>query len=141
MVADLHPHPGDDQDCVRAAGVFMDIERRLILDRDFDRGLASVIDAFLEQSFTVTPVDAGDLHRQGKPGVPLRYALLRATPPEMSTVECRVSVFEIAGSCTLVTVEDPFARQPHLAMLMPRVVGRVSDAIQLLMRSGVLTAA
>jgi hypothetical protein len=119
----------------------MEIERRLILDRDFDRGLASVIDAFLEQSFTVTPVDAGDLHRPGVPGVQLRYALLHATPPEMSTLHCRVAVFEIAGSCTLVTVEAPFARQAHLAVLMPRVVGRVNDAISLLVRSGVLTAA
>jgi hypothetical protein len=119
----------------------MDLEKRLILDRDFDRALGSVVDAFLAQSFTVTLVDAGDLHRSGAPGLPLRYARLRATPPEMSTLDCIVSVFEMMGSCTLVTVEDGFGRQPHLAVLLPRVVGRVNDAIRLLLRSGVLTAA
>ena len=119
----------------------MDLERRLILDRDFDRALGAVIDAFLEQRFTVTPVDAGDLHRAGAPGLPLRYALLRATLPGMETLDCRVSIFEMTGPCTLVTVEDPFARQPYLAVLMPRVVARVNDAIGLLVRSGVLTAA
>ncbi len=126
--------------------------RRLILDRCFDRALESVFDAFVREGFTVDLVAAGDLQRQTSRDVPLRYALLDATLPELdlrdapsaqspTLLGCRVSVFEMAGSCTLVTAENPIGGYPALASLVPRIAGRARHAMRLLSRVGTLNAA
>jgi hypothetical protein len=126
-------------------------ERRLILDRCFDRALDTVLEAFVVEGFTMTKVSAGDLHRCGDGG-PLRYALLEATLPELkfgaaatttlqAVLGCQISLFELAGSCTLVTVQSPVGRYPLLATLVPRLNERVGDVLRSLLRAGTLHAA
>jgi hypothetical protein len=127
-------------------------ERQLILDRGFDRAMETVLRAFLEEGFAVNPVGAGDLHRPGSPGHGRRYALLDAALPEVASrsrgasdaptsFTCRVSMFELAGSCTLVTVENPIVRYPVLATLLPPVSERIRQVWRTLQRSGTLNAA
>jgi hypothetical protein len=127
-------------------------ERRLILDRSFERAMETVLDAFLREGFTVKPLDAGDLHQHTHPGSSLRYALLEATLPEQicqgarvpggpPVLACRLSLFELTGSCTLVTAENPLVRYPLLSSLAPRVADRIGDALRDVIRAGVLTAA
>jgi hypothetical protein len=126
-------------------------ERRLILDRPFERAMETVLDAFLSQGFSVRPVDAGDLHQHERPGGPLRYAMLEATLPELAfrgfpadtpaLLVCRLSLFELTGSCTLLTAENPVTRYPLLASMAPRLADRVSSALRVVIRAGVLTAA
>jgi hypothetical protein len=119
-------------------------ERRVILDRGFDRALEVVLDVFLREGFTVTPTGAGDLHRPGRAGHARRYATLdaglpelnfcRATPGPQALLRCRVSMFELAGSCTLVTIEEPVAHYPLLAGLVPRIAERIGHAMDRLRR-------
>lgn len=120
-------------------------ERRLLLDRAFDNALESVLDGFLHEGFTLTTVDAGDLHGRSHPGHAMRYALLDAALPDLSPStgvvtaaaslpSCRVSVFELNGSCTLVTAQNRFARYPLLARLSGANSDRISDALQLIVR-------
>jgi len=127
-------------------------ERRLILDRGFERALETVLDAFLSEGFAINPVGAGDLHRPNSPGHERRYAMLDASLPELefrpadeaaapAVLGCRVSIFQLTGSCTLVTVENPIVRYPVLAALVPRVAERVERVLRALVRLGVLTAA
>ena len=127
-------------------------ERRLILERSFERTLETVLDAFLSEGFTINPVGAGDLHRPNSPGNERRYAMLNASLPELAfrqpgeaeppaVLGCLVSVFQLTGSCTLVTVENPIVRYPVLATLVPRVAERVERVLHALVRLGVLTAA
>src|SRR4030095_8713916 len=96
-------------------------ERQVILDRGFDRAMETVLRAFLEEGFALNPVGAGDLHRRDGPGHARRYAMLDAAPPEVASrssgasqaaasFTCRVTMFELTGSCTLVTVENPIVR-------------------------------
>jgi hypothetical protein len=123
-------------------------ERRLVLDESFERAVAAVLDAFLREGFTVEARDAGDLHDHAFAGDRLRYALLEASLPELSfrppdacaprsaLLGCRLSLFELTGSCTLITAENPLGRYPFLASLVPRLNERVSDALRLMLRRG-----
>jgi hypothetical protein len=126
-------------------------ERRLILDCGFDRAVEIVLDACLEEGFTITTAGAGNLQRCASPGRSFRYALLDATLPESSlhagtmttptNSGCRVSLFEIAGSWTLVTVEIPSVCHPATASAVPRVADQVAQVMRRLVDAGVLNAA
>jgi hypothetical protein len=127
-------------------------ERRIILDRGFDRALNTVLDAFLQERFTITPTGAGDVHRPGSPGRSRRYAIFEATIPdvEFSAQDatpscqprgCHVSIFELTGSCTLVTVESPDIHYPVLTTLVTRVSDRISRVVHTLLAAGNLNAA
>ena len=129
-------------------------ERRLIVGRGFERAMETVLDAFLHEGFTVTPIDAGDLHHRlhhrTDPGCSLRYALLEATLPELNASSvavttplpaCRVSVFELNGACTLVIAESALVRYPLLESLARGAADRIAGALRLIIRSGVSTAA
>jgi hypothetical protein len=122
-------------------------DRRLVLDQGFDRAVETVLDALLTEGFTIEPVDGGDLHPRCDTA-PLRYALLVATLPELSfapgrctgglpaILSCRVSLFELNGSCTLVTASNPMARYPLLASLVPRLSDRLGGALRLVRNRG-----
>jgi hypothetical protein len=127
-------------------------EQRLILDRSFDASLDAVLAALVREGFAVNPLDAGDLHRPRCPGRERRYASLDAVLPEFAFhtgrageatggFGCRVSVFELTMSCTLVTVETPMARYPVLSALLPRVADRIERFVKALVHVGVVTAA
>jgi hypothetical protein len=127
-------------------------ERRLILDRGFERTLETVLDAFLREGFCINPIGAGDLHRPESPGHAKRYAMCDAALPELvfrskfatdppALFGCRVSIFELTASCTLVTIERPIERYPVLTTLVPRVAERIERAVRTLIHQGVLTAA
>ena len=123
-------------------------ERRLVLDHGFDRAIETVLHAFLTEGFAVEPVDGGDLHRRCSAGDPLRYTLLEATLPELGFVPCRcmgglpailgchVALFELTGTCTLVTASSPLARYPLLASLVPRLSDRAGHALRQVARQG-----
>jgi len=123
-------------------------DRRLVLDQGFDRAVETVLDAFLSEGFTVTPIDGGDLHQRCVADGPLRYALLEASLPELSFVPCRraaglpailgwrISLFELTGACTLVTASHPLTRYPLLASLVPRLSDRIDGALRLVIRRG-----
>ena len=122
-------------------------DRRLVVDQGFDRAVETVLDAFLTEGFTVEPVDGGDLHQRCDKSS-LRYALLVATLPELSfapgpclgglpaILSCRISLFELTRTCTLVTVSNPMARYPLLATLVPRLTDRLGGALRLVARRG-----
>lgn len=122
-------------------------DRRLVLDRGFDGAVEAVLDAFLAEGFTVEPADGGDLHQRCSTA-PLRYALLVATLPELSfapgpglgglpaILSCRISLFELTATCTLVTVSNPMARYPLLASLVPRLTDRLVGAMRLVAGRG-----
>ena len=54
-------------------------DRRLVLDRGFDRAVEIVLSAFLSEGFAVEPVDGGDLHQRCAAVDRLRYTELEAT--------------------------------------------------------------
>jgi hypothetical protein len=116
-------------------------ERRLLLDRTYDRALETVLDGFLHEGFRLTPIDTGDLHERSHEGSAMRYALLDATLPETMLPSCRVAVFELNGSCTLVTAENRLVRYPLLTTLSDRNDDRIGDALQLIVRDEPSTAA
>jgi hypothetical protein len=127
-------------------------ERRLILDRSFDASLDAVLAALVREGFAVNPLAAGDLHRPGYPGRMRRYASLEALLPEFalrtpvvgettSECGCRVSIFELTVSCTLVTVEPPVAAHTASSALLPRVADRIERFAGALARVGVVKAA
>ena len=127
-------------------------ERRVILDRGFDRALSTVLDAFLRERFAITPTGAGDVHRPNTTGRPRRYAMLETVIPELDfrpvgtepvtpLLGCRVSVFELTGSCTLVSIESPVVNYPALSGLVPRVTERLSRVVHTLLAAGNLNAA
>lgn len=116
-------------------------DRRLVLDQGFDRAVESVLNAFLAEGFTIEPVDGGDLRNRCASVDRLRYALLEATLPELSFVPsgcgrglpailaCRITLFELTSTCTLVTASSPLQRYPTLASLMPRLSERLGGAL------------
>jgi hypothetical protein len=115
-------------------------DRRLVLDQGFDRTVETVLDAFLAEGFTIEPIDGGDLHNRCGSVDRLRYALLEATLPELRFVPsgcgplpailaCRITLFELTGTCTLVTASSPLQRYPTLASLMPRLSERLGGAL------------
>ena len=133
-------------------------ERRLIIGRGFERAMETVLDAFLHEGFTVTPIDAGDLHHRSHhrtdPGCSLRYALLEAALPALTAPSsigaaaktpllpaCRVSVFELNGACTLVTAENVLVRYPLLESLARHAADGLAGALRLIARHDVSTAA
>lgn len=117
-------------------------DRRLVLDRGFDRAVEIVLGAFLSEGFAVEPVDGGDLHQRCAAVDRLRYTELEVTLPELGFVPCRrmgglplllgcrIALFELTGSCTLVTASSPLTRYPLLASLVPRLSDRVGSALQ-----------
>jgi hypothetical protein len=123
-------------------------DRRVVLDQGFDRAVETVLEAFLSEGFTITPIDGGDLHQQCVPGDRLRYALIEAALPELSFVPCgcrpglpailgcRISLFELPGACTLVTASNPLTRYPLLASLVPRLSDRIGFALRGVARQG-----
>jgi len=125
----------------------MSTDRRLIVDQSFDRAVETVLGAFLTEGFSVEPVDGGDLHQRCDKA-PLRYALIVATLPELrfapgpclgglpAILSCRISLFELTATCTLVTVSNPVARYPLLALLVPRLTDRLGGALGLVARRG-----
>jgi len=115
-------------------------DRRLVLDQGFDRAVETVLKAFLSEGFTIEPVDGGDLHNRCSSVERLRYAVLGATLPELRFVPsgcghlpailaCRITLFELTGTCTLVTASSPLQRYPTLASLMPRLSERLGGAL------------
>ena len=116
-------------------------DRRLIVDHGFDCTVETVIDAFLREGFTVTPVGGGDLRQQAAMGGALRYAVLEATLPEpafdvgrrradvMPVLSCQIAVYELVGKCTMVTATSPVAGRQELALLVPRLTDRVGSAL------------
>ena len=96
-------------------------QRRLIVERSFDRTVEAVIEAFLarETSQSGRWGDAGDLRHPPACGDPLRYAVLEGWPPEAAFPEVvllrirpgwllKITVYElVCGSCTLVTATPP----------------------------------
>jgi hypothetical protein len=126
--------------------------RRLIVDRGFDRAMEAVLGAFLQEGFSITPVSAGDLCRTGNAEHSRRYALIDAALPELhfesttpfappALFRCRVSMFELAGSFTLVTVESPLGYYPGLARLIPAIPERIRHVMRSLRRTPVPKAA
>ena len=123
-------------------------DRRLVVDQGFDQTVETVLQAFLNAGFTVTPIDGGDLHQKSEPGGRLRYALLEATLPELCFIRttcrrdfppilgCRISVYEVTGSCTFVTTSNPLTRYPLLASLVPRLSERTRNALGLVAMHG-----
>jgi hypothetical protein len=115
-------------------------DRRLVLDQGFDRAVETVLNAFISEGFSIEPVDGGDLHNRCTSVDRLRYALLEATLPELRFVSsgcgrlpailaCRITLFELTRTCTLVTASSPLQRFPTLASLMPRVSERLDGAL------------
>jgi hypothetical protein len=116
-------------------------DRRLIVDHSFDFTVETVIDAFLREGFTVTPVGGGDLRQDSAVGDALRYAVLEATLPELAfagsrwradctpVLTCQIAVYELVGKCTMVTATSPVADRQELALLVPRLTERIGSAL------------
>jgi hypothetical protein len=128
----------------------MDTESQLVVDQSFERTLASVLDAFVREGFTIDPLEAGRLKFYTFPGDLLRYARIEASLPELCFGEspqvphasskctllgCHVSLYELTGSCTLVTAENALLRYPLLESLVPRVTRRIASALRELSRA------
>ena len=122
-------------------------DRRLVLDQGFEGAVETVLNAFLSEGFTIEPVDGGDLHNRCASVDRLRYALLEATLPELRFVPsgcghlpailaCRITLFELTGTCTLVTASSPLQRYPTLASLMPRLSERLGGALHTVVGRG-----
>jgi hypothetical protein len=113
-------------------------EWRIVIDRDFDQTVTSVAGVFRSAGFSVAPVESGDLPNAARPGEPHRYTLLHATLPELSfqnddasasMLGCRLSIYELTASRTLLTADIRLMPYPALALLIPRVAKRVGDAV------------
>jgi hypothetical protein len=120
--------------------------RRLVLDACFERAVTDVIGAFLSEGFRIDAVEGGDLHRRATPGHALRFARLdaglpgsgaRAPVSRATSVgpACRLLVYELTGSCTLLTVEHTGERHPSGPALASMVAARMSNALRMLVRS------
>jgi hypothetical protein len=117
-------------------------DRQINLDQGFDATMETVMDAFLQEGFTIWPVDTGDLRNQPTYGGCLRYAVLRASLPELTfdrhyfransndLLGCQISVYELARSCTIVTATSPVVDYPLLASLVPRLADRMGIALR-----------
>jgi hypothetical protein len=128
-------------------------ERRLIVERSFDRTVEAVIEAFLGEDFTIRPLGAGDLRHPPACGDPLRYAVLEGWPPEAEFprgcspaenppwLSCKITVYELVGSCTLVTATPPGVDYSMFAALAPTLEDRLDKALNALSHRGVLIVA
>ena len=127
-------------------------DRRLVVDEGFNQTVETVLEAFLKAGFSLTPLEAGDLHQKSESVGRLRYAMFEATLPELCFVRtvcreprpilgCRISVYEVTASCTFVTTSNPLARYPLLAALVPRLSERTRSALGLVAIRGAALAA
>jgi hypothetical protein len=128
-------------------------DRRLIVAQSFDCTVETVIDAFLREGLTVTPVGGGDLRQHSAVGDALRYAVLEATLPELAcavgrrradvtpVLSCQIAVYELVGKCTMVTATSPVADRQELALLVPRLSERVGSALCTITRARASTHA
>jgi hypothetical protein len=120
-------------------------ERRLIVDRGFDRTIELLIDAFLRAGFTIEPFGAGDLRMCQATGNTLRHAVLEAWLPASviapgrrvniaSLPSCEIAVHELVGSCTLVTAAAHGRDCPTFGSLGPSLDQRIGRALRSLTR-------
>ena len=128
--------------------MYFTADRRLVVEQGFDRTVESVLQAFLDAGFSVSPIEGGDLHQKSGTEGRLRYAALEATLPELGFVRsscrrefppilgCRIALYEVTGSCTFVTTSNPLARYPLLASLVPRLSERTRSALGLVALKG-----
>ena len=134
-------------------------ERQVILERGFERAIATVLSAFLSEGFDVKPLNTGDVRCRERPSTcsrqasakSRRFAFLEATLPELSfpalanaaptLLGCRLRLVELSGSCTLLTAENPLTNYPLLASMVPRIADRVGRALRTVIGTDVLTAA
>jgi hypothetical protein len=113
--------------------------RRVVLDRTFEQAIDTVLSAFLGEGFAIKRIEGGDLHE--RTAGPLRCALLEATLPELKFVPsrrsegapallgCQISIFELAGKCTMITASSQLGRYPLLESLVPRLDDRLTAAL------------
>ncbi len=119
-------------------------ERRLVLDRSFDEVVDQMLDAFIREGFSVRSLDGGDLGRGSSLSrASRRYAQLDVILPDLAAscaalhvddhaiVGCRLALFELADSCTLLTAENPTGRYAALSGLASRVDDRMERALRL----------
>jgi hypothetical protein len=113
-------------------------EWRLVVDGDFEHTSDNVVRVFQTLGFGVAPVESGDLPNAARPGEPHHYTLLYATLPELSfqndggsasMLGCRLSIYELTASRTLLTVDVRLMPYPTLALLVPRVKKRMREAL------------
>ena len=114
-------------------------EWRMVLDREFDHAVDSVIGVFQAGGFQVAPIESGDFPNEARPGEPHRYTLLHATLPELSfqasdagsasVFGCRLSIYQLTASRTLLTVDIRLLPYPALTLLIPRVAKRMHEAL------------
>ena len=128
-------------------------DRRLIVDHSFDCTVETVIDAFLREGFTLTPVGGGDLRQHSAVGDAVRYAVIEATLPELTfdvgrrradvtpVLSCQIAVYELVGKCTMMTVTSPVADRQELALLVQRLTDRVGSALCTITRARASTHA
>lgn len=127
----------------------MNTESQVVVDHSFERALEVVLEAFVREGFAVDPLEAGRLQFYTFPGDMLRYARIEASLPELcfpgvethadaasncSLLGCRISLYELTSSCTLVTAENALTRYPLLESLVPRVTRRIASALRELSR-------
>jgi hypothetical protein len=123
-------------------------ERRLVLDRSFDDAVDRVLDAFIREGFSVRSLDGGDLRRGRRSSSALRrYAQLDVVLPELASscaalhvdddaiVGCRIAIFELTDSSTLLTVENPTRRYAVLSNLAPEIDDRMARALRLVIHT------
>ena len=123
-------------------------ERRLVLDRSFDEVVDQMLDAFIREGFSVRSLDGGDFGRGSSfSGARRRYAQLDVTLPDLASscaalhvddnavVGCRLALFELTDSCTLLTAENPTRRYAVLSGLASKVDDRVERALRLLIHA------
>ena len=101
-----------------------------------------VIDAFLQERFTGQPFGAGNLRHNPTCGNPLRHAILQAWLPAITVSpapraagrpSCHVAVYELVGSCTLVTAATP--DRTSSATSVPSLQDRMDRALRGLTRT------
>lgn len=121
-------------------------EKRVVIDRTFDRAVKRVLDGFLHAGFRITASEAGDLHERSHAGHSMRYAFLDATLPELPAPSerplpsCRLALFELNEACTLLTAENRLVRYPVLAPFATQNGDRIEDALRLIVRDEVAAA-
>jgi hypothetical protein len=124
-------------------------ECRLMIDRGFEETIDIVSERFHRAGFRVTQTEEGDRQNWARPGEPRHYAVLNASLPELSfpgdaqsaVLGCRLSIFALTPTCTLLAAETPLTRYPALAVLIPRVERRIHNTLAHLTRESATSAA
>ena len=122
--------------------------RRLVLDRAFSEVLNNVLETFIREGFSVRSLDGGNLRRGPRSSsASRRYVQLDVTLPELDSscaalhvddsalVGCRLTLFELAHSCTLLTAENPTRRFAVLSTLAPAVEEHMGRALDFVARA------